>query len=50
LSFFILNFDFKSKKTKKALKSHNKNNKFYILDKTKHNYKIFGILYFIIIK
>jgi hypothetical protein len=38
--FSILDFD----KKKTILKDLYKNNKFYILDKTKHNYKNFSIL------
>jgi hypothetical protein len=44
----ILHFVFWLKKTKIALRAHNKGNKFYILNETKHNLENFSILYFII--
>jgi hypothetical protein len=45
-SFWIL----ASKGQKKPKSPHPSYEKFDILDKTKHNYKYFDILYFIIIK
>jgi hypothetical protein len=47
--FFILDFGLKRAK-KKPKSPHPSYEKFDILDKTKHNYKYFDILYFIIIK
>jgi len=38
------------KKPKRASRDPKEDNKFYIWDGTKHNLKIFGILYFIILK
>jgi hypothetical protein len=48
--FSILDFGLKRKKNKKLKSRHPPHEKFGILDKTKHTYKIFGILYFIIPK
>jgi hypothetical protein len=51
--FFILDFDLKrqkKKKTKKPKSPHLPHEKFDILDGTKHTYKNFDILHFIIPK
>jgi hypothetical protein len=46
--FFILDFGLKRKKTKKrASRGSHEDNKFCILDGTKHDPNIFGILHFI---
>jgi hypothetical protein len=52
ISFFHFGFwpQEAKKKTKKLKSSHLPNEKFSILDKTKHTYKKFDILYFIILK
>jgi hypothetical protein len=48
--FSILDFGLKRQKKKKPKSSHPSHEKFGILDETKHTYKNFGILYFIISK
>jgi len=49
--FSILDFGLKKKKKspKKPQEGHNEENKFSILDGTKHNHENFAILYFIIL-